>query len=66
MPQGTTRGGQSRVQTDGEAGPGHIPLLRFMGGVLWGSWARARLVNSSQERGFGKTHRSFMYRVHEA
>lgn len=34
-------------QTEREAGP--VPLLVFMGAVLWESWAKVRLVNSSQK-----------------
>lgn len=34
-----------------------MPLFGSLSGVLWGSWARARLVNSNQkEWGFGKHH----------
>lgn len=36
---------------------GCISLLRSMGGVLWGFWSRAGLVNSNQKNGVsGKTH----------
>lgn len=30
----------------------YIPLLRFPGGMLWGSRAEARLVNSNQSEDF--------------
>lgn len=28
---------------------GYKPVLASIGGVLWGSWAKARLVNSNQK-----------------
>lgn len=36
------------------AGPATHAFIRGRGRVLWSSHARARLVNSSQEWGFGK------------
>ena len=51
MPSGTVRGGQSRVQLEGEAQElVHMPLLGSVGGVLWDSQAKARLVNSNQKK----------------
>lgn len=37
---------------------GHVPLLGFASGVLWGSQAKAGLVISNQKEGFGKPHRN--------
>ena len=34
-----------------ETGPGHMPSLWSMNGVLWGFWAKARLANSNQKSG---------------
>lgn len=42
---------RSRQVAEREAGPKHMLLLRFLGGVLWGSQARAGLVNSNQKSG---------------
>lgn len=50
MPQVTTRGSQGRVLRERQ-GLGHMPLLKFMGGVLCDSWARDGLVNSNQKCG---------------
>lgn len=46
--KGPHRGGQGRVQTDCQD-LGHMPLLKSVGGVLWGSQAKAELVNSNQK-----------------
>lgn len=40
----TTWGGRDRKQTE-KQDLGHMPLLRCVGGMLWGFWDRARLVN---------------------
>lgn len=42
--------GKSRQSADREPGPGHMPLLRYMGGVLWSSQVQSRLVNSNWKR----------------
>ena len=44
MPVGATVGSQGRVQA--ERPTWGIPLLGSLGAVLWGSQARAKLVNS--------------------
>ena len=50
MPVGAPLGGQGRVQTETtEAGPGTHALLGSVGGVLWGSQARAGLDNLNQK-----------------
>lgn len=36
---------------------GHTPLLVSVDGVLWGSWAKARLVNSNQKSEILISHR---------
>ena len=36
---------------------GHMPLLGSVGGVLWGSQAKSRLVDSNQKEGFRLTLR---------
>lgn len=48
MPQGATWGGQGRVQTEPQH-LGYMPLLGSLDNVLWGSKAKARLVNSNQK-----------------
>lgn len=54
MPSGVVRGGQSRVQLEGEAQElVHMPLLVSVGGVLWDSQAKARLVSSNQKNKVG-------------
>lgn len=41
--------------------PGHMPLFGSMNGMVWGSQAKVRLVNSNQkEPGFGKLHGGLM------
>lgn len=48
-------GGQGRMQVETEQDLDHMPLLRSRGKVLWGSQAKARLVNSNQkQQSFGK------------
>ena len=42
---------------------GHIALLRSVSGVLWGSWAKAGLVNSNQESRVLVSHRESYLRV---
>lgn len=39
-----------RGHMQSEAGPRHMPLLRSVGGVLWGSKAEVQLVNSNEKR----------------
>ena len=41
----------------------HMPLLGFKCRVPWGSWTKARLVNS-KELGFGKPRRNLIEEVH--
>ena len=38
-----------RGHMQSEAGPRHMPLLRSVGGVLWGSGTKVSLVNSHQK-----------------
>ena len=53
------------MQTKGATGPGHMPLLGFMGEVLWGSEAETRSVNSNKkEKNFGKVHGGLIKGTH--
>ena len=58
--------GMSRQSVDRERqDPGHTPSLGSVQ-VLWGSWAKASLVNSNQkERDFGKFHRGPISGAHK-
>lgn len=48
------------------ARPNHMSFLGFLGGALWGAWAKARLVNLNQkEQGFGMLHGELIDRVHK-
>lgn len=46
-PAGATQGDQGTLQTDRKTGPGAHAVMR-VGEVLWGSKAKAKLVNSNQ------------------
>lgn len=50
MLQGATQGCQGRAQTERQD-LGHMLFLGSVGGVLWGSWAKARLFNSNWKSG---------------
>lgn len=41
--------GEFKQSSDRETWGTYISLLGSMGGVLWSSWARARLVHSNQK-----------------
>lgn len=45
---------RSRQSAEKDIGPRPMCLLGSMGEVFWGSQARAGLVNSNKELGFGK------------
>lgn len=54
-PGAATREGQGREQAGRRQDLGHGPLLGTESGKLWGSQAKARLVNENQkQQGFGK------------
>ena len=42
---------QGGGQAEGRAGPGHMPISRSSGEVLWGSQVKARFINSNQKSG---------------
>lgn len=45
----TLRGYTRRSRWGAGTGPEHMPLLEAVGGMLWGSWVKARLVDSNQK-----------------
>lgn len=50
MPSGARQGGKAVCWEREWQDLGHLPLLGSKGGMIWGSWARAVLVNSNQKR----------------
>lgn len=57
-----TLGGRGRRwATSTQQDPGHVPFLQSKGEVLWGSLAKARLVNTNQKvLGFGELSRGLL------
>lgn len=54
------------TESDRAAGPKAHAFIRVRGGILWGSQATARLVNSnSKEMGFGKVHEGLIKEAHK-
>lgn len=55
-PGGALQGDEGRVQAGtARQDMGYMPLLGSIGGVFWGTWAKARLVSSNPKKlGFGK------------
>lgn len=57
---------ESKHCVNREAGPKHMPLLRFRVGVLWVSQTGAWLVHLNIREGFWEAHGSLLYRAHKA